>query len=313
MKNIFLFLIFLPIFIFGQSERSQKQSYRGGQGGGSSPYVSPRQNSSPQYRPTQPAQYPRNNSGVDYYSENQQKQSYRQQRGYQREEDRFHGGGSRYQYHNYNYWRQDPYWNWGYNRWYGWGAPYSYHYWYPEYYYDSWGYRQPMRIYIQEDGKVDTIRGYKQNYSIGVHANKEELGGFFTVGRKTFFIAEYQHRYQRDKSTFYPDITRDVAIPWKDRRSEDIKKGGTAFLGIGKRFGRTGAFAALGLVTERIRYQYFDELYILSNNGYYSFPSYTDTYLALKLGILQDIKAGTIKVDYEPTRNLISVGVGVNF
>ena len=77
--------------------------------------------------------------------------------------------------------------------------------------------------------------------------------------------------YQKDKSTYYPEITRDVALPWKDVRLNDITKGGTLFVGLGQKFGRTGIFGALGIVTERIRYQYFDETYILANNGNYSF------------------------------------------
>ena len=301
MKHLLILLFLLPMFVIGQ-ERQQKMNLRNY---GS---VAPRVNTQPAPSYQQPRIQPgRDNS----YLESQQKQSYRQQRNYQREEDRFHSGGNRYHY--YNYWRYDPYWNWGWNRWYGWGAPYSYHYWYPDFYFDTWGYRQPMRVYVQESGKIDTIRGIKQNYTIGIQANQSELGGFFVVGRKTFFIAEYQHRYQKDRSVFYSELTRDVVIPWADRRDDDIKKGGTLFLGLGQKFGRTGIFGALGIVNERNRYQYYDEMFILSNNGYYSFPNYKDTYLAMKLGILQDIKSATIKADYEPTRNLVTVGLGVNF
>jgi len=295
MKHLLFVLFLIPVLVLGQ-ERQQKLNLRNGgspAGTPNSSFSNPRSFDRPSIGEFQQKQIERDRA----------KQSYN------------HRPGS-------NVYLYDPYWNggwgwndwyWGPNRWYRWGAPMWYNSWEPWFYYDNWGYRQPARIYIRDGGKVDTIRGVKLRMTIGLQANTDELGGFFTIGNKTLFIAEYQHRYQRDRSVFYSDLTRDVVIPWDDRRLDNIVKGGTLFLGLGQRFGRTSAFGALGIVGERNRYQYYDELFILSNNGNYSFPNYRDKFLAIKLGILQDIKSATIKADYEPTRNLITFGLGVNF
>ncbi len=43
-----------------------------------------------------------------------------------------------------------------------WGAPaFGWNYWNPGFYLNDWGYRQPARVYIYDNGKRDTIRGKK--------------------------------------------------------------------------------------------------------------------------------------------------------
>lgn len=290
-----LVLLFLPLGIFAQ-ERQQKEAIR--QGLPARPVPSaPGMPQTPSFRTQPPREVP---------SEYDRKRSLRDGTGY------YTPTPPRPRQHYYYY---DPYWDWGWgwNRWNRWGAPYFYNDWYPHFYYDTWGYRQPARVYIQEDGRRDTVKGVKPRISLGIQTSTLETGAFLTVGRQTYFLAEYQHTFRRDKSTFYSELTRDVVVPWEDKRLNDIRKGGSLFLGLGQRFGRAGVHGALGLVKERVRYQYFDELFVLSNNGYYSFPSYVDTYLALKVGGLYDFKLATIKADYDFSRDLVSVGVGVNF
>lgn len=305
MKKLFIFFLVLPYLLFSQ-ERQQKETIRRG---GMIPAPNTQQYN--RINPTPPAIEQRR-------SEYDQKRDYR---GDFRSQSRPNNGGNHYYYappgvNRWNYY--DPFWDWnfggwGWNRWNRWGAPNWYNYWNPYYYYDDWGYRQPGRVYVRDNGAVDTVRGVKPRVSIGIQANQREAGVFMTVGRKTYFLAEYTHNYQKDKSKYYEDLTRDVVIPWQDKRLEDITKGGTLYLGLGQRFGRTGINAAIGFATERVRYQYYDELFVLSNNGNYSFPSYTDSYLTMKLGAMHDLKSVTIKADYELARNLFTVGVGVNF
>lgn len=306
MKKIILLLALIPTLVFGQ-ERQQKLNFRS-HGSIAPRTFTPSPSPSFQQRERITQEQP-----PMYRGESYQKQNWRRQR----EENRFHNGGTPRYYYNdpfVPYWGWYDYNFWRWNRWNSWGAPLlGWNYWEPNWYYDNWGYRQPSRVYVYKDGKVDTIKGQKVRVSLGLQGNQSEMGGFLTLGGKTFFIAEYQRSYQRDRSTFYSDLTRDVVIPWDDKRSTDIKKGSSVFAGVGQRFGRTGVFGALGVVNERNRYQYFDELYILSNNGYYSFPNYRDAYIALKFGVLHDLKGATLKLDYEPNRNLITGGLGVNF
>ncbi len=60
---------------------------------------------------------------------------------------------------------RDPFfndWGWGWNRWNMWGAPgFGWNFWQPMWYFNDWGYRQPARVYVYNNGRRDTIRGKK--------------------------------------------------------------------------------------------------------------------------------------------------------
>lgn len=300
MKKFILFLILLPLLSLSQ-ERQQKQSIRQGT---YSPSMGSR---SPMGMQSQPRMGP---NGSEY----QQKQQFR-------ENSRPKPGsnipsGGLYYYDPYWNWNGGWGWDWGWGgnwRWQRWGAPIWFDNWYPWSYYDRWGYRQPARIYVTENGKTDTVRGVKQRLSFGIQMTNNQLGGFFTIGRKGYFLLEYQRHRVQDRSTFYPDLTRDVVIPWEDKRLPNITRGGTLFVGGGSRFGKTGIHAALGIGKERVRQQYFDELFILSNNGRYSIPDFHENFLTVKLGAMRDFKFATLKLDYEPFRDNFGIGLGVNF
>ena len=104
---------------------------------------------------------------------------------------------------------RDPYWginSWGWNRWGMWGAPgFGWNVWQPSWYFNDWGYRQPQRIYVYDTGKSDTIKGKKPVISFGIQiAGSKQIGGFFTMGNKAYFIAEYNTTFESDNSTFFP-------------------------------------------------------------------------------------------------------------
>ncbi len=290
MKKIILSLflvVSLPFLLFSQSERMQKQSFRSPQINSGSGFGYQRSQSI-QSRPS--------------IGEYEQKQSARRQNYVSIDNNR----PGRY-YVPYSYWGT----GWGWNNW---GAPmFGWDYWTPMYYWNDWGYRQPARIYVYDNGKRDTIRGKKPIISLGVQSSAREVGGFFSIGNKTYFIFEHQRSNQRDKSFYYSDITMANAIDWKDRRLADIEKTNTTYLGVGKRYKRSGIHASVGINNERVNYQYFDELFVLSNNGNYSFPNYNQTYWSLKLGALHDAKIVTFKGDYDLTNREVIIGLGVNF
>lgn len=289
MKYIIFLLGFIPTILFAQ-ERQQKLNFR-------TPPSRSFSTPSPSY--DQPRQ-PQVNRNYEQY----QKQNFRRER----EENRFHGGGRN------NYYFYDPYWDLGWNRWYGWGAPrWGWNYWEPYWYYDNWGYRQPARVYVYKDGRSDTIKGQKTKFNLGVQKIQDQIGGFFAVGNNIYFIAEYSHSYKRDESSYYTNITMEDVMRWQDTKLSDINKLGSFYAGLGKRLGRLGLHTEVGYNSETVRYQYFDELFLLSNNGLYSFPKYNSNYLSLKVGGLYDYKFSTFKLDYDITRNVISVGGGFNF
>ncbi len=71
---------------------------------------------------------------------------------------------------------------WGWNRWDMWGAPgFGWNFWQPMWYMNDWGYRQPARVYVYDNGKRDTIRGKKPVISFGIQRTTDkQVGGFFT-------------------------------------------------------------------------------------------------------------------------------------
>ena len=88
--------------------------------------------------------------------------------------------------------------SWGWGNWGLWGAPmFGYSYYSPYWYHGAYGYRQPARVYVYEDGRKDTIFGKKPIINFGISkTNNEQLGGFFAIGNKGYFIFCF-NRYNR--------------------------------------------------------------------------------------------------------------------
>ena len=203
---------------------------------------------------------------------------------------------------------RDPWgWNnWGWNRWDMWGAPvFGWNYWSPMWYQNDWGYRQPARVYVYDNGKRDTIRGKKPIISFGIQKTTDkQIGGFFTIGNKAYFITEYNTTFERDNSTFFPygNITQ-VDFPMVN----DLVERRSFYVGVGKRIKRTGIHMMIGSVTEDVKWRGKDDI------GYITFPKYVDRFTTVKVGALHDYKNFTIKLDYDPVINNGTFGVGVNF
>ena len=220
---------------------------------------------------------------------------------------------------------RDPYWNnygQGWNRWDMWGAPtFGWNYWNQGFYFNDWGYRQPARVYIYDNGKRDTIKGKKPVISFGIQKTTDnQIGGFFTIGNKVYFILDYNTTINFDKSDYFENKTiwnyrNDVMmvnnVPKKISElfplSSDVIRRSNLYFGIGKRIGRFGTHVSIGTVNENIKYRYKDD------DGYITFPKYRGRFTTIKIGTLYDYKNFTIKVDYDPIINNGTFGLGVNF
>jgi hypothetical protein len=195
---------------------------------------------------------------------------------------------------------------WGWNRWDMWGAPtFGWNYWNPGFYLNDWGYRQPARVYVYDNGKMDTIKGKRPIISFGIQkTGGNQIGGFFTMGNKAYFIAEYNSTFERDNSTFFPygNITQ-VDFPMVS----DLIEQRNFYVGVGKRIKRTGIHLMIGSVTEDVKWRGKDDI------GYITFPKYKDRFATVKVGILHDFKNITIKYDYDPVIRNGTFGLGINF
>lgn len=203
-------------------------------------------------------------------------------------------------------WFYGPGFGWGWNRWDLWGAPaFGWNFYSPMWYWNDWGYRQPARVYVYNDGRMDTVRGKKPIISFGLQKTTDkQIGGFFTIGNRGYFITEFNSTYERDNSTFFPygTITQ-VDFPLVD----DYVKLNSFYVGFGKRIKRTGIHFMIGTVNEVVRYRGKD------NIGYITFPKYNDRFTTVKIGALHDLKNATIKFDYDPIQKNGTFGLGVNF
>jgi hypothetical protein len=196
--------------------------------------------------------------------------------------------------------------NWGWNRWDMWGAPaFGWNFWNPGFYFNDWGYRQPARVYVYDNGKRDTIKGKKPIISFGLQkTNDKQIGGFFTIGNKGYFITEYNSSFERDNSTFFPfgNITQ-VDFPMVN----DLVQKNSFYIGAGKRIKRTGVHLMIGTVSEDVKWRGKDAI------GYITFPKYKDRFTTVKIGVIHDYKNFTIKFDYDPIISNGTFGLGVNF
>ena len=196
--------------------------------------------------------------------------------------------------------------NWGWNRWDMWGAPaFGWNFWNPGFYFNDWGYRQPARVYVYDNGKRDTIKGKKPIISFGLQkTNDKQIGGFFTIGNKGYFITEYNSSFERDNSTFFPfgNITQ-VDFPMVN----DLVQKNSFYIGAGKRIKRTGVHLMIGTVSEDVKWRGKDAI------GYITFPKYKDRFTTVKIGAIHDYKNFTIKFDYDPIISNGTFGLGVNF
>jgi hypothetical protein len=197
-------------------------------------------------------------------------------------------------------------WGWGWNRWDMWGAPaFGWNFWSPMWYMNDWGYRQPARVYVYDNGRRDTIKGKKPIISFGIQrTTDDQVGGFFTIGNKGYFIVEYTASNLRDNSTFFPfGNIADVDFPMVN----DLIQRQSFYIGIGKRIKRTGVHMMIGTVSEDAKWRGKDDL------GYITFPKYLDRFTTVKIGALHDFKNLTLKLDHDPIVKNTTFGLGLNF
>ena len=199
----------------------------------------------------------------------------------------------------------DP-WFGGYNRWNAWGAPaFGWNSWSPMYYWNDWGYRQPARVYVFSDGRRDTIRGKKPIISFGLHhTSNAQMGAFFVIGNKGYFVFDFNSTYERDRSTYFPNGRIDrVDFPM----IKDLVKQRSFYFGAGKRIKRTGCHGMVGFANERILFRGRDAV------GEITFPKSSDNFVTFKFGAIRDFKNISLKMDYDPVIGYGQMGLGVNF
>lgn len=282
MKNLF-FLLFLPIFVFSQTtERQQKEQVRSYGTYGTQPTQS--------YTPSQPII--------------QQKYSARDQN------NRDFTQNSRNPSVLFNPWYNNHIGTYRWNPVFGWNS-FS-----PYYWYDNWGWRNPGRIYVYDNGRTDTIRRTPIHGIVGLHFNtRDELGAWATLGKNVYLIVDYTRKNGRGIGVYYPLLTLDKVLPWSDRKLDDEITTNSFSVGLGKKLDkRMGVHMTVGVLNEEKRFRFYDDMFILSNNGEYTFPNYKKNITILKIGTIIDVSRNfVVKLDCDLTRGVIFYGVGLKF
>lgn len=200
----------------------------------------------------------------------------------------------------------EPWFDMGWNRWNRWGVPTTgWNSFMPSWYYNNWGYRQPSRVYYFDNGKIDTIKGKKPIISFGIqHTTNKQMGVFFTIGNKGYFVFDFNSSYEKDRSTFFPYGTINlVDFPL----ISDFVKQNSFYFGAGKRIGRVGVHIMVGYANEKVLWRGKDDV------GEITFPKSESNFLTFKTGLIKDFKNLSLKVDYDPIVKYGQIGVGLNF
>jgi hypothetical protein len=207
------------------------------------------------------------------------------------------------------------------NRWLGWGAPLYYDYWTPSFYYNNWGYREPARIYYRGE-RQDTVKGKKVHFSFGFQTTvfKDQIGGWFTIGDRVYFIGEFNFSINRDDSyyaynktiwNYYNDQMVLNGISYTINQlfplQNDVERNNSFYLGLGRKIKRTGFHLMAGLDNTNLRYRYKDDI------GYITFPKSEKNMFTIKFGAVRDIGIFTVKLDVDPVTKRVTAGTGLNF
>lgn len=283
-----LVLFSLSFTLHGQSESDQKRSFRS-----SKNTTINRSNNQ------------LNKSNNTYNIERQEKYDVRRNSNNNYRENRTRGGNVIIHRNPWIHRNRNLGWWWSYQP--------NYLYYNDWYWYDN-GYRQPARIYVYPEGRTDTVRVVRPIFRIGIqYKTDNQIGGWITIGNKIYFIGEFNTSFDKDESIFYDNIFMEDVIGWNDERLPDIQKNQSFYFGIGSKIKRFGVHFLIGFNKEIYNYQFFDELYILSNNGKYSFNNYKENNPSLKIGGLYDYKNISLKTDYDFLLNNLTIGMGFNF
>ena len=261
MKNIFLLIVLIPVLSFSQTPtwRTNPPTSNPSSNSSSSPRVTTNTPSVSTWRNSEPKEFnkPRTNNTVIV---------------------------------------RDPWFDMGWNRWGMFGGPqFGWNSYLPTWYLNDWGYRQPARVYYYNNGKTDTIRGKRPIVSFGLHhTTNNQMGAFFTIGNKGYFVFDFNTTYKRDRSTFFPYGTiNQVDFPL----ISDLVKENSFYFGAGKRIKRFGLHAMVGFANEKVLWRGKDDI------GEITFPKSQQRFVTFKIGVLKDIKNFTFKGDYDPVIN----------
>lgn len=148
------------------------------------------------------------------------------------------------------------------------------------------------------------------------YSTNGSVDAWLTLGSTVYFVYEIGTKVSDDKSVYFPHVPLSTAVLWNDQRLEDVSRYLSWGVGAGKLFNNIGVHTTVNLVRVVKRYQFFDDTYFMTGGGkgVYTIPGHMDGHVTCKIGLIYETKFKlSIKSDYDPLRNDLSIGMGYIF
>ena len=144
-----------------------------------------------------------------------------------------------------------------------------------------------------------------KNYETG-------MGFYYSVGNENRFISTF--KFPLTSFYVYENISIYDVKRWNDRYIKTDRAFYEFTVGYGKEINDFVPYLGFGIVNYREYPQYFDEYYILGNDGYYNIMGKSITTPQISIGVLynKDILNGNLSLSIISVPNL-SIGFGFNF
>lgn len=150
------------------------------------------------------------------------------------------------------------------------------------------------------------------NLPILYNESKVGFGVYMTFGKEIVFITSFD-MISINPYIHYSNISYRDVLSWGDKYMGKEYENYSTNFGIGKRFGNFVPYVSLFIFSQTEYWVYFDDTYILSNSGYYTIYADRRNKIGPAFGTLYDINKLQLNVNFNPQRNIISLGVGMKF
>lgn len=138
------------------------------------------------------------------------------------------------------------------------------------------------------DNRLEASIGFIS--SLGIEEETPSLGLYFTLGGRRFLYFSFEST-KENPYEHYDNITYQDVVSWNDERLGEFTQYTSFNVGIGTEvFNSVSHFGAINFYTKDIDSIYFDEFYILSNDGKYSINHDDKNSFNLVYGFLIDIR-----------------------
>jgi hypothetical protein len=187
----------------------------------------------------------------------------------------------------------------------------NYHFWYPNYLITP-TYYYPTTSTRASTSSSDLNLSAGLNLPISHNEPKVGFGVYMTFGKDIVFITSFD-MIDLNSYMYYSNISYRDVLSWGDKYVGKEYETYLTNFGLGKRFGNFVPYVSVYILSQTEYWAYFDDAYILSNTGYYTIYSNHQVKFGPAFGTLYDVNKLQLNINFNPQRNIISLGAGMKF